>query len=59
MKKKIIVLSHKMSKEKWERIEFKYLKNCEVEIHDCSNFLLKNKNLNKELELTNQKKNCF
>lgn len=59
MKKKIIVLSHKMSKEKWERIEFKYLKNCEVEIHDCSNFLLKNKNLNKELELTNQKKIVF
>ena len=59
MKKKIIVLSHKMSKEKWERIEFKYLKNCEVEIHDCSNFLLKNKNFNNEIELINYKKIVF
>ena len=59
MKKKIIVLSHKMSKEKWERIEFKYLKNCEVEIHDCSNFLLKNKNFNKGIELMNYKKIVF
>ena len=59
MKKKIIVLSHRMSKQKWERLEFKYLKNCEVEIHDCSNFLLKNKNLNKEIELINCKKVVF
>ncbi len=59
MKKKIIVLSHKMSKEKWERIEFKYLKNSEIEIHDCSKFLLNNPDINVENELYHKNKIIF